>query len=537
MLAAAAERRARGLAAAPAPAGWAERLVAWLLPSRGFALPRLAGAVALTALMLVFSGAFVLAPAAADDLPGDTLYGLKRFNESLRLAFTFDPAEREQVVAEQSRTRAEEVIALAAADLEEPVGLLAHLTGVVDDESVSPPRRELSVMTPRKGDTIPISLTPEWHNGTELDLGDYERLVDVPLRSLIELRLVTRGVDLVPLALSIRLVEAAPTVTPTVVPMATLTTTPDATQQPTDPAETPTQANTAEPSATMAPTTAVPPTNTATLAPSPTGTATLAPSPTSAPTESERDESEPLRGELVEKLSGVSWKVADHDQNSLVVTVDVSAIDAEERGPVPVGAFVELWGEWSGRDKRASVAERIGTVVDRCHDETVTGVVSTYIMGSLLRVDDHEFSMRGVDVGSVVEGGTLAEGVAVLVEYRACPSGNKEVVRIVVLAGAPTATPQIEELEGRVGALGDGSFTLEVDTGTIITITVEFEPGVTPITGAASALRVGQTVLVTGRMAPDFTRMIAEAIEVLVEAPLEPAPGAGTIRDGSAASP
>ena len=75
-------------------------------PARGLAM-----AAVLLALVVVAGGATVVA--AADSLPGDPLYGVKRTSERVRLALTTDPADRAALHARFNRERQSEARAVA----------------------------------------------------------------------------------------------------------------------------------------------------------------------------------------------------------------------------------------------------------------------------------------------------------------------------------------------------------------------------------------------------------------------------------------
>lgn len=77
---------------------------------RGFATPALRAAAVVVALVFVIGG-FVLT-AAADTLPGDALYPVKRSWENARLTLTADDASREALRSEFAKRRREEVRAV-----------------------------------------------------------------------------------------------------------------------------------------------------------------------------------------------------------------------------------------------------------------------------------------------------------------------------------------------------------------------------------------------------------------------------------------
>ncbi|MEK6207495.1 MAG: DUF5667 domain-containing protein [Chloroflexota bacterium] len=80
-------------------------------PSR-FSIPTLVRPVlaAMAVLVLVLAGA---TSAAASSIPGDALYGVKRATEDVRLALTFDPLARTQLLSEMTDRRLEELAEIA----------------------------------------------------------------------------------------------------------------------------------------------------------------------------------------------------------------------------------------------------------------------------------------------------------------------------------------------------------------------------------------------------------------------------------------
>ncbi len=107
----AAARKDRGPFALSTQPWWQPVLAAlgqWFrTPARG-----LATAALLLALFLAVSGATVVA--AADSLPGDPLYPVKRITEQVRLTLTIDPAARAALHAQLNRERQAEARAVAS---------------------------------------------------------------------------------------------------------------------------------------------------------------------------------------------------------------------------------------------------------------------------------------------------------------------------------------------------------------------------------------------------------------------------------------
>jgi len=111
MLEAAARRRKRSLAP-PSTQPWWQPVLAAL--GQWFRTPAhaLATAALLLALLLAVGGATVVA--AADSLPGDLLYPVKRLTEQVRLTLTIDPAARAALHAQLNRERQVEARAVAS---------------------------------------------------------------------------------------------------------------------------------------------------------------------------------------------------------------------------------------------------------------------------------------------------------------------------------------------------------------------------------------------------------------------------------------
>ncbi len=78
--------------------------------------PAWASAVAaLGAMMVLVGGLAGLNTAAASSVPGQPLYGFKRLGETAKLAFTFDPAERADLVEQFGERRLAEMVAVVEA--------------------------------------------------------------------------------------------------------------------------------------------------------------------------------------------------------------------------------------------------------------------------------------------------------------------------------------------------------------------------------------------------------------------------------------
>jgi hypothetical protein len=95
--------------------------------------PLLRAALAMAVLILALSlGTDRLITAAADSLPGDTLYSVKRIAENVQYALTFDSADRHRLQAEFAKERQREVWAIL--DARRPItvefqGLLEQMNG------------------------------------------------------------------------------------------------------------------------------------------------------------------------------------------------------------------------------------------------------------------------------------------------------------------------------------------------------------------------------------------------------------------------
>lgn len=110
------KRALRAQLLAQAPTVLAPRGSRWSLLQRAWLRPALAAAVVL-ALLLGTTGR-----AAADSLPGDATFGLKRAAEQLQLAFALDETSRLRLLAEQADHRlAELAVALAAQPARAPL--------------------------------------------------------------------------------------------------------------------------------------------------------------------------------------------------------------------------------------------------------------------------------------------------------------------------------------------------------------------------------------------------------------------------------
>ncbi len=70
--------------------------------------------ISVTIILTVSMAVLILNYAAADTLPGDFLYGIKRTSENLRLAFTVDETSRQALVNEFNRRRLAEIDRLMA---------------------------------------------------------------------------------------------------------------------------------------------------------------------------------------------------------------------------------------------------------------------------------------------------------------------------------------------------------------------------------------------------------------------------------------
>ncbi len=111
MLEAAARKRMRA-AAQVSTSPWWERVLAALGPWFRPPVRALATAALLLALFLAISGVTVVA--AADSLPGDPLYPVKRMAEQVRLTLTIDPVARAALQARLNRERQAEARAVAS---------------------------------------------------------------------------------------------------------------------------------------------------------------------------------------------------------------------------------------------------------------------------------------------------------------------------------------------------------------------------------------------------------------------------------------
>ena len=247
---AAARRQQRG----PAAFAWV-----WRLSSGLQVRPLLRAALTLAAaVVLVSLASGALFTSAADSLPGQALYPVKRFGENVRLSLTLHPAARQELQTEYLLERRHEVRQVLDAGQQAVLEFRAELEEIGDDYWII---GGLKVML--DSDTL-----VEGHVAVgAMVIVRASSSGDGTLRAL-KLQVLTN-----PLLLT-SVIPATPTPTPTVTPTPELHTTP-----------TPT------PTVTPTPSTTPTPTVTPTLSPMPTETSTPLPTATSTPTHTEEPES------------------------------------------------------------------------------------------------------------------------------------------------------------------------------------------------------------------------------------------------------
>lgn len=230
--------------AAPAQQNW---LTAFL--SGGW-LPRLAAGLASALLLVVLLGGMVTV-LAQRSLPGQSLYGLKRAVENVRLSLTLDPQDRAQLLETYNQQRQTEARLL----LQQNEVATVSFSGVA--EAVSETELTLAGLT--------LQLTPQTQVKGTLAAG-----------ARVEVEAVTQPPDRLT-ALTVTVIEPAPP-TPTPLPSPTSTASPTPTPSPTATA-TATRSLSSESDILILPTL----TPTATPTPAPTDTPTPLPPPTDTP--------------------------------------------------------------------------------------------------------------------------------------------------------------------------------------------------------------------------------------------------------------
>ncbi len=505
-----AEAAGRRSALAAAPVGWWARLVAslglgGLSPARRMAL----GALAVLVLFIGSSG--VVSTAAADALPGDALYGVKRLGEQVRLVLAVSPDARTAVEADLSRERAEELAALVG------VGRSAELTwqaryvrldGAANGGLVG----ALLVVEPLAADVPAGPVALVWTGDTRADLGAVPAaggplaVFDMlPPGSRLLLRVATGGDGGPPRLVSV-----------TVLGPVALAQVPRA-SQPAAPATGEPETATPEPPPATLTATGVPatPSLTATAPASPTVSPTPALPATAVPPAEEEPE-DTLNGVLHQKTSDVAWQVADGGQGGRVVAVDVSAVAGDRRDAVQEGHQVKLVGRWLGSDASRFKASRLlswsAPACDEQHFDNAEIASLNRGVSLTLVGQPGEFLF----VLDTFVDGFLVVGDRVDMVYRDCHNGRREILRI-----GPAETPLVVERGPVLSLDGAWTFTMENENGDQITVRYSSD---VPITGQASVLRVGQVVDVTGHWdEADPTVLVAEAIDVYRDAPTAPA--------------
>jgi hypothetical protein len=504
-LAVAAELRAERAAA---PVGLLAGLAA-LLGLGGPAVGRPARRMAMASLAVLaclFLGTGVVTTAAAEALPGDVLYPIKRLGEQVRLAISLDPASRTTVEIDLSRERAEELAGLVA------LGRPATLSWDASFLRLEPLGTGAVLVVAPLGEAPSGEQRLAWTAETRADLGPLPADSE-PLAVLATLAPGTR------LYLEVTSVAGG---TPTLVflrvsgPLpATLVEAPEQPVQRVAPLPAQQETATPEPGQTASPTAPVSPTPPATLPPTiaPTVAPTLTPAPTAgAPGEDDQGEPEVmLIGILVDKGDGLEWRVADGGQGSRIVLVDVRGLSDADRAAVKPGDSVRLAGHWTSREAGRFAATRLPgySTPGACTEgvffnETIASATMDIV---ILEGNPLEYWLvPSTQVNVALQPGTAVDGT-----YKRCDGGRTELLSI-----GPAS--QEEALEaGLVVDLDEANRTFrltETDSGPEVTVRYSAD---TPITkdGQPAALKNGQRLEVRGHLDPgDPTVIIATSIRI-----------------------
>ena len=218
-------------------------------PPRWPSLRRILLPLASLILILVIFGA-VLAPLSAAALPGDTLYGAKRFIEDTRVSLSADPAARAALNEEFGQRRIQEINALLAANRNAQVSF----EGAIED--IQP-------------DSWVIA-------GLSIQITDETRVVGgepvVGQGAMVNGRTQSGSLVASTITLSPVTEPPAPTPTHTATPTITASSTPTATSEPATETATPTTSATATATVEPVPTDTIQPTDTPPPLPTPTAT-------------------------------------------------------------------------------------------------------------------------------------------------------------------------------------------------------------------------------------------------------------------------
>ena len=118
--------------------------------------------ISVTIILTVSMAVLILNYAAADTLPGDFLYGIKRTSENLRLAFTVDETSRQALNNEFNRRRLAEIDRLMAANREAVVEFQGVLETkgenlwVIEGHTIYLPDDLVVEGNPQEGDMIEV---------------------------------------------------------------------------------------------------------------------------------------------------------------------------------------------------------------------------------------------------------------------------------------------------------------------------------------------------------------------------------------------
>jgi hypothetical protein len=124
---------ARRNAQAPQKETWLSRIKDALQPAGGRAFVPAAALLALVILCTLILGLHSLNRAAQTSLPGDTLYGIKLMQESLRKSLTFDPYEKVLLFTELVTERNSEISQLAESGQPIPIETVIRFENHLED--------------------------------------------------------------------------------------------------------------------------------------------------------------------------------------------------------------------------------------------------------------------------------------------------------------------------------------------------------------------------------------------------------------------
>jgi hypothetical protein len=502
LLAAAAQKRET----APGKRGVGAQLASWFAPGRPLSLPRLVTA-AVAVLVFMFVGGPLAGRVAADALPGEPLYSVKRINERIALALLFDPEARDEREIQYSQRRAGELLALASEGREATIESWKVRFREFVDQSRPNERRPygwllvVPLVEEGKPETIRLQLDPD----TKVDfLGRYGSWDELPPGSRLVIHVETQQLGPIVVLGVVLDEEPASETTPT--PDAQ--TTPDGTSGP---------AQTASPETPGTPTAGATGTLSVTVTTeplTPTTETTETPESTATPTRgvnvsrgkpSARDRYA-LQGYVTTIIDDATWIVVEQasdrsaDRKAPEVTVDVSAITADRRSGVTKGAWVRLMGRWiddamtryeaTSLDSYEAVEDSPAPAGRRCRGaNSVIGRVAEHVpLSSVTLVDGSSYDLT--EISPEAQPRDLEVGARVEIDYQLCENGRRKATSITVL----DARPQVRPYRGTIAEASADRFTLVSRDDTRYVVLYDTS---TAIIGAAGLAR-GQSVQVRG---------------------------------------